>query len=65
MMNKNVLAALFLVSGSLVQANLQETLTAKNEAITVAKQNVRDGKPVAAKDGCRTQGCNRCNKCGK
>ncbi|HLJ31968.1 MAG TPA: hypothetical protein VKU36_06015 [Candidatus Babeliales bacterium] len=65
MMNKNLLVALFLVSGGFAQAALQEKLTASKKDIAAAKQNIRAGKPVAAKDGCRTKGCSRCNKCNK
>ena len=65
-MNKNLLVVMFLVSGGFVQAQLQEKLAAKSEKINIVKQNVRDGKSVAAKDSCRTKGCNRCsNKCNK
>jgi hypothetical protein len=39
-----------------LNTNLQERLTAKSEAINVAKQNVKTGKPIVAKD--------RCIKCG-
>ncbi len=65
-MNKNLLAIILLVSGSFACASLQEKLTAKKQEITTAKQNVRAGKPIVAKDGCRTKGCSRCgNKCNK
>lgn len=64
MMNKNLLIVALLVSGAAsAHTSLKDQLAAKSEKINTTKNDIRAGKFMDANAGCRTKGCNRCNKC--
>ena len=64
-MNKTLLIIALAVSGiaASAHASLKDQLTAKSDKINAAKNDIRTGKFMDANAGCRTKGCNRCNKC--